>query len=169
MTRYIKIALVFFVALQGLVGGVGNLAGLSTTYNTVAGVLSMEGVPASVPRIFAVNAAPLIWIGVCWIFLLKLATGVTGAIGVWQLWWRRNASSEEFQAAKRWGLIACGFSILMLFGGFIVIGATVLFMWQTDTGQVAFEGATFFLLALGVVALFLNLPDAELGVDRSAA
>ena len=140
-------------------GGVGNLAGLPTTYDAVAAALSMEGVPASVPRVFAVDAAPIVWIGVCWIFLLKLATGVAGAIGVWQLWQSRNATAEEFQVAKRWALMACGFSILMLFGGFIVVGATIFFMWQTEVGQVAFEGATFFLVALGIVALFINVKD----------
>ena len=156
-TRYLKIALVFFVSLQGLVGGFGNLAGLDTTYGGVARVLSMEGVPSSVPRVFAFDAPIFIWIGACWILLLKLVTGVTGAIGVFQLFRYRNGSAEEFQAAKYWGLFACGASILMLFGGFIVIGTTMLFMWQTEAGQVAFEGATYFLVCLGVVALYVNM------------
>jgi predicted small integral membrane protein len=47
-TRYLKIALIFFVALQGLVGGFGNLASIDTTYAGVARVLSMDGVPSSV-------------------------------------------------------------------------------------------------------------------------
>ncbi len=156
-TRYLKIALIFFVALQGLVGGFGNLAGLDTTYGGVARVLSMEGVPSSTPRVFAFDAPVFIWVGVGWILLLKLLTGVTGAIGVFQLFRSRNGSAVEFQAAKYWGLFACGASILMLFGGFIVIGATMLFMWQTQAGQVAFEGATYFLVCLGVVALYVNM------------
>lgn len=160
VTRYLKIALIFFVALQGLVGGLGNLAGLDTTYVGVARVLSMEGVAAPVPRVFAFDAPIIIWVGAFWILLLKLLTGVTGAIGVFQLFRCRNGAAEEFQAAKYWGLFACGASILMLFGGFIVIGATMLFMWQTEAGQVAFEGATYFLVCLGVVALYVNMgPD----------
>ena len=159
MTRHLKIALIFFVALQGLVGGLGNLAGLETTYGGVSRVLSMEGVPSPVPRVFAFDAPIVIWLGVCWILLLKLLTGVTGAIGVLQLVRYRNGSAEEFQAAKYWGLFACGVSILMLFGGFIVTGATMLFMWQTPAGQVAFEGATYFLASLGIVALYVNMRD----------
>jgi predicted small integral membrane protein len=157
VTRYLKIALIFFVALQGLVGGFGNLASLDTTYAGVARVLSMEGVPSSVPRVFAFDAPVVIWVGACWILLLKLLTGVTGAFGVFQLFRYRNGSTEKFQSAKYWGLVACGASILMLFGGFIVIGATLLFMWQTQAGQVAFEGATYFLVCLGVVALYVNM------------
>jgi predicted small integral membrane protein len=159
MTRYIKIALIFFVALQGLVGGIGNLAGVSGTRDAVARVLAMEGVPEAVPRLFAVDAPVFIWFGVCWIFLLKLLTGVTGAIGTWQLWAHRNAPADEFQAAKRWGIAACGASILMLFGGFIVIGTTMLFMWWSPNGQLAFEGATYFLACIGIVALYVNMRD----------
>jgi hypothetical protein len=48
----------------------------------------------------------------------------------------------------------------MLFGGFIVIGATMLMMWQTQIGQVAFEGATYLLVCLGIVALYISMPDA---------
>jgi predicted small integral membrane protein len=91
--------------------------------------------------------------------MLKLFTGGAGAIGVWQLWRSRSASAEAFQAAKRWGLAACGASILMLFGGFIVIATTMLFMWQTPDGQVGFEGATYFLVCLGIVALYVNMSD----------
>lgn len=169
VTRYLKIALIFFVALQGLVGGFGNLAGLDTTYGGVARVLSMEGVPSSAPRVFAFDAPIFIWIGACWILLLKLVTGVTCAIGVFQLLRYRNGSAEEFQAAKYWGLVACGASILMLFGGFIVIGTTMLFMWQAEAGQVAFESATYLLVCLGVVALYVNMSDEQLGENRDAA
>ena len=169
VTRYLKIALILCVALQGLVGGLGNLAGLGTTYAGVARVLSMEGVPPMVPRVFAFDAPLFIWIGAFWILLLKLVTGVTGAIGVFQLFRYRYGSVEEFQSAKYWGLFACGASILMLFGGFIVIGATMLFMWQTEAGQVAFEGATYLLVCLGVVALYVNMRDERLGGDRGAA
>lgn len=159
MTRYIKIALIFFVALQGLVGGIANLANISATYDAVARVLAMEGVPASIPRLFASDTPILVWLGACWIFMLKLSTGGMGAVGVWQLWRSRRASAEEFQSAKRWGLVACGVSILMLFGGFIVIATTTLFMWQAPNGQVGFEGATYFLVCLGIVALYVNMSD----------
>ena len=160
MTRYLKIALIFFVALQGLVGGLGNLAGLDTTYAGVARVLSMDGVAASVPRVFAFDAPIFVWAGVGWIVLLKLLTGVTGAVGFFQLVRFHNGSAIEFHEAKYWGLFACGASILMLFGGFIVIGATMLMMWQTQIGQVAFEGATYLLVCLGIVALYISMPDA---------
>jgi len=101
--------------------------------------------------------------------LLKLVTGVTGAIGVFQLFRYRNGSAEEFQAAKYWSLVACGASILMLFGGFIVIGTTMLFMWQSEAGQAAFESATYLLICLGVVALYVNMRDEQLRGNRGAA
>jgi len=158
LARDVKILLILFVALQGLVGGLVNLAGLGNVYDTVARVLSMEGVPSSVPRVFASDAPIFIWLGVLWIALLKLITGVTGVMGVFQLLRFRNCSATEFQAAKYWGLLACGVSILMLFGGFVVIGTTMLFMWQTPAGQ-AFEGATYLLVCLGLVALYVNIKD----------
>ena len=164
-TRYLKIALIFFVALQGLVGGIGNIAGLDSTYASVAQVLSMDGVPSSMPRVFAFEAPTVIWFGTLWILLLKLATGVTGAYGAAQLFRHRNSSIEEFQSAKYWGLFACGASILMLFGGFIVIGTTMLFMWQTEAGQLAFEGATYLLVCLGVVVMYVNLRDEQVEED----
>lgn len=159
MTRHLKVSLIFFVALQGLVGGLGNVAGLQTTYSAVERVLSMEGVPSNFPRVFAFEAPAFIWVGVCWIVLLKLLTGVTGAIGVFQLLRHRSGSSEEFQRAKYWGLFACGASILMLFGGFVVIGTTMLFMWEAQAGQEAFEGATYLLVCLGIVAMYVNMRD----------
>jgi predicted small integral membrane protein len=128
----------------------------------------MEGVPSSIPRVFAFDAPIFIWIGAFWILLLKLVTGAAGAIGVFQLFRYRNGSAEEFQSAKYWGLFACGASILMLFGGFIVIGATMLFMWQTPAGQVGFEGATYFLVCLGVVAMYVNMRDEPREGDRGA-
>ncbi len=167
-TRHLKIALIFFVSLQGLVGGLGNLASLDTTYAAAARVLSMEGVQPSVPRVFAFDTPIVVWIGVFWILLLKLITGVTGAIGVFQLLQNRNGSADQFQTAKYWGLFACGASILMLFGGFIVIGTTLLFMWDTEAGQVAFEGATYLLICLGAVALYVNMRDEQRRGDGSA-
>lgn len=105
VTRYLKITLIFFVALQGLVGGLGNLASLgTTTYAAVAGVLSMQGVPSSVPHVFALNAPIFVWVGAFWILLLKLLTGVAGSLGTFQLLRHRNGSTEEFQRAKYWGL-----------------------------------------------------------------
>jgi predicted small integral membrane protein len=157
--RYLKIALIFFVSLQGLVGGIGNIAGLDSTYAAVAQVLSMDGVPSSIPRVFAFDAPIVIWIGTFWILLLKLVTGIAGAYGAVQLFQHRNGSAEEFQSAKYWAIFACGASILMLFGGFVVIGATMLFMWQSEAGQAAFEGATYYLVCLGIVALYVNLRD----------
>jgi hypothetical protein len=43
--------------------------------------------------------------------------GAAGFFGVFQLARHRNGSAGEFQAAKYWSLVACGVSILMLFGG----------------------------------------------------
>jgi predicted small integral membrane protein len=156
--RYLKMTLIFFVALQGLVGGMGNLASFNTgTYDAVASVLSMEGVPEAMPRVFAFDAPVFIWLGACWILVLKLVTGITGAYGAWRLFRARNDAAEAFHAAKYWGLVACGASIVMLFGGFIVIGTTMLFMWQTPMGLLAFEAATYLLACLGVIALFVNM------------
>lgn len=161
VTRYIKIALIFFVALQGLIGGFGNLAGIDVTYDSVAQVVSMEGVSSSVPRVFAFDAPIIVWFGALWILVLKLVTGATGTIGVVQLIRHRNDSADAFQTAKYWGLVACGASILMLFGGFIVVGTTILFMWQTSVGEAAFEGATYFLVSLGVVATYVHMRDEQ--------
>ncbi|MDJ0759970.1 MAG: DUF2165 family protein [Woeseiaceae bacterium] len=143
MIRTLKILFAAIVAFWGLVGVIGNLASLSVAYEYVEMVTGMsdvfeEGRPAPPWR----TASPVIvWAGVMLIVLGKLGAFVFCSIGAFRMLKVRTADTRAFAAAKKYAVFGCGLAVVMLFGGFTVVGETMYLMWVNPDGEHAAAGA----------------------------
>ncbi len=98
-------------------------------------------------------------------YLAIIAAETTAAViiwwGVWRLWRARRADAAGFRAAKAAAVAGVTLSMAIWLGGFLAIGGEWFAMWQSATWNGA-DSAGRFLLAGGIVLLFLNQPDPEL-------
>lgn len=159
--RYLKIALIVFVALWGILGGTANLGGYQAGYQQVADVLAREGTLGPTGPFLAFSHPAFIHLGLSTIWLGKLISGALCLLGAWRMWVARSASAETFDAAKTVALAGCGVAILMLFGSFVTIGGVYFFMWQSETGQLSQQFAWGYISSIGMVALFVNMTDTR--------
>ncbi len=158
--RYLKIVLVIFVGLQGLLYVAGNLANWDAGLGAVGYVLSMQGHEVYDARIFpAVTGS----IGVTLAYLLILTgeflVGALSLKGAWDLWRARAASAVAFDAAKTYAILGTGMAMVVWFGGFIVIGGALFQMWQTQVGAGSMDDALIFAATGGLVLLIVSRPD----------
>ena len=158
--RYLKIALIAFVGLWGILGGIGNLGGYDVGYQSVAGVLARNDTMGPTGPFVAFSNPAFIHLGLAAIWLGKLVCGALCFWGAGQMWSKRNASADVFNAAKTMGLLGCGVAMLMLFGAFVTIGGVYFFMWQSEAGQLSQQFAMGYIASIGMVALFVNMADA---------
>jgi predicted small integral membrane protein len=163
LNRHLKIDLAVFIALFCLFYATQNMVNLEGAYGAVSYVLSMEGHTAY-PAHFGppITGSGLVWMAVWAIIALEYAAGVFAAWGAWNLWAARSGSAGDFNAAKQYVTIAAGFALLVWFGFFSAIGGAYFQMWQTEVGKGSLEHALIFVCSIGIVTLFINLPDGEL-------
>jgi len=83
--------------------------------------------------------------------------GTLGAIGAAT---SMAAGTAEFQRSKDLALSGCAISILMLFGGFVVIAETWFELWRSDVlrGPVL-DSAFHYGGMIALIALFVGSPD----------
>lgn len=167
MARIIKIALIFSVGWWGLTGFMSNMLDFSHGWGQVKFVVSMAGEGAreapgvawrsvTSPAIIAILAT----LGFAFIYLSKFLTGVLCLYGSVRMFKARKADAATFDAAKEWGVLGCGISVVMLFLGFIVITGQYFAYWRVPyLGAVAIEYAFFYLLSLMSFLLYLQSPE----------
>lgn len=162
MIRVLKSVLLAFVAVFCLVYAAQNLANLEAGHGFVSAMTAMEGHAAYPARIGPSVTAPLFtWAMFLLIVVLELAAGACAAKGAFDLWRARGDSARAFDRAKRWGVLGCGLGLVIWFGIFSAIGGAYFQMWQTPMGAGVLENAFWFSAQLGIVLLFVNMPDAE--------
>lgn len=159
MLRITKILLTACVATWCLLGAFGNLSDWDGTLGAVRAAASMSTFEGGAASWRATSSPVVIWIGALMIMLSKLAAGILCSVGTLQMWRARAGDESGFAAAKRTALAGCGVAMVMLFGGFIVIGETWFEMWRSDvlrdlSLQTAFRyGGMITLIALFVGSL----------------
>ena len=160
MIRLIKVLLALSVALFCLVYGLQNLVNLEEAYGFVALMASMADHTAY-PDHFgpAVTWAPLIWLMLGIIVALEFLAGLLAAKGALDMWRKRNAYADEFNAAKKFAIAGAGVGVLIWFGIFSAIGGAYFQMWQTQAGNGALTGAFWYSMQCGVVLLIIALQD----------
>jgi predicted small integral membrane protein len=98
-------------------------------------------------------------------YLAIIATETAAAVVIWwgivRLLRARRAPAAVFRQAKNVAIAGVTLSLAIWLGGFLAIGGEWFAMWQSDTWNGA-ESAGRFLLAGGIVLLFLNQPDPDL-------
>ena len=158
--RYLKIALVAFVALMALLFAAQNVVNLGVAYQVTGSVVGMENhayYPDSLGP--AITSPFLIWLTVAVIILSEFTAGIVAAKGTWDLWAARRAPAGDFNAAKTFALLGCGIGVLIWFGLFAVIAGAYFQMWQTELGGQSLNGAFQYFMGCGLVFLIVNASD----------
>lgn len=160
MVRLLKSTLVFFIGLHALFYALQNIANLSNAHGALVYVMSGADHQAYPLTLFFKSDDPLIaWAALILVLLGEFAIAFFGIKGGWDLFSARNKSEEGFHAAKRAGIIAAGFALLVWFGFFMSFGAAFFQMWQTEIGTGSMEGAFMYAIASAVTMLFVCLTD----------
>ena len=160
MVRSIKAALVFFIGLHALFYALQNIANLEAAHGALVYVMSgadHEVYPATI--FFKLSGAIWAWLALAIVLVGEFLVAFFGFKGGWDLWQSRNASPEIFHSAKRSGVIAAGFALLVWFGFFMTFGAAFFQMWQTQIGTGSMEGAFMYAMASAITMLFVCLTD----------
>lgn len=158
--RYLKIVLVVFVALLGVMYAAQNVVNLDEAYTFVMSAVGMRDHTAY-PSAFgpALHSPVLVWAALAIIILAEFAAGLLAAKGAWDLWAARNASAATFNAAKTCAVLGCGGALVIWFGLFTVVGGAYFQMWQTALGGASLAGAFQCAAQAGIVLLFVNMTD----------
>lgn len=160
MIRYIKILMAASVALFCLFYALQNIWNLDAATWFVSYTTGMEG-HDKYPNHFgpAVTSSALHTVMLWIIILLEITAGLLAAKGTFDLFKARNASADEFNAAKTYAIAGCGVGILVWFGLFSAIAGTYFQIWQTEAGAGALANASMFSVQLGVLWLLISQKD----------
>lgn len=160
MIRYLKIALVTFVGLNGLIYFGANIANWEAARGAVGAVIAMGERPwypvALVPALTGTAAAS---IALIIILIGEFMVGALSLIGAANMFSAVGKPAEQFNQSKKFALLGCGMALVVWFGGFTVIGGALFQMWQTELGQASLGDAHKFLVGSGLVLLFVNMKD----------
>lgn len=158
--RYLKVALVFFVGLQAWLYFAANIANWDSGLSVIGYVLSMEGHEYYTVGLFPALTSP---VAHTLAFLIILAgeflAGALALKGTLDLWKARGDGAEAFNKAKNFAIAGCAMSMVVWFGGFIVIGGALFQMWQTEIGGGSFDGSFVYAVTAGLVLLIVDRPD----------
>ncbi len=160
MLRIAKIALMLSVCAWGLIAALHNFLNWGETVDAVAGAAAMVLIDGGAQSWQATSNPIVVWAGVLFIVLSKLATAGLCGYGAWQMWQVRNADAVSFDASKSAGLTGCAIAVLMLFGGFIVLGESWYEMWRAEAYLGPVLGGAFrYGVFIGVIGVFVAQPE----------
>jgi predicted small integral membrane protein len=160
MIRYIKIAMIASVSIFCLAYALQNIVNLESAHWFVSYTTSMEG-HEKYPSHFgpAITSPALHWVLLWIIIALEISAGLLAAKGAFDLFRARNASAEDFQSAKTYGIAGCGIGILVWFGLFSAVAGPYFQIWQTDAGNAALQGSFWYSAQLALVWLLVSQKD----------
>jgi predicted small integral membrane protein len=160
MLRLLKSVLVLFIGLHALFYALQNVANLEAAHGALVYVISGSDHEVYPSTFFFKVADPVFaWAALLLVLVGEFGTAFFGLKGGWDLFKSRDASAEEFHAAKRAGVIAAGLALLVWFGFFMTFGAAFFQMWQTQVGTGSMEGAFMYAMASVIAMLFVCLTD----------
>lgn len=160
MDRYIKIALATFAALFCLFYAIQNVMNLGSAewfVGTMTAMKDHEAYPNTFA--FAVTSPILVKMMLWVIIFLEFLAGLLAGKGAIDMFVRRNASRDEFNAAKTYVLAGTGLAVVVWFGIFGAFGGAFFQMWQVEAGANALREASLYGLQHGVVWLIIRADD----------
>ncbi|MFN3623699.1 MAG: DUF2165 family protein [Hyphomicrobium sp.] len=163
LVRAAKVLLVLMIGLFSLLVGVDNIVDYGTNYAFVQHVMSMDTVFPSTTLTWRAITSPVLYhLGYALIIAAELLAGVLSIAGARRLWLARFSPAREFNAAKDVAIAGLVTGFALWFFGFLTIGGEWFQMWQSQTwnGQ---QAAFRFIVSIGLVLIFLNQKDDELG------
>jgi len=160
MLRLTKIVLVVTVALWGYVGALQNVIGWSGTLAAVQAATSMVTFDGGAGSWQATANPAVAWAGALFILLSKLTAAGLCTGGALRMWRTRESEAWVFARAKEFALAGCGVAVIMLFGGFIVVGESWYELWRSETmrGPVL-DSAFRYAGMISLIALFVGTQD----------
>ena len=163
IVRLSKALLVALIGSFALLVGVDNVIDYGANFAFVQHVMSMDTVfPDNELKWRSVAQPVLQHAAYALIIGLELLTGILCLTGALRLWAARKAPALQFNRAKAIAVagLVCGLGLW--FFGFIVVGGEWFDMWQSAkwNGQ---QAAFRFIACLGLVLIFLNQRDEEIG------
>ena len=155
--RTSKILLVVAVVFWGFVGAFFNVLHWDGTIGAVGAATSMVTWEGGAESWQATSSVVVIWAGALFITISKVTASLLCAVGAGKMWTARRSSTANFASAKKIALSGCGLAMLMLFGGFIVIGESWFELWRSDAmrGPVL-ESAFRYGAMITLIALFVG-------------
>lgn len=163
IVRVSKALLVGLIGVFSLLVGVDNIVDYGANYEFVEHVMAMDTVfPDSTLTWRAITNDTLNHLAYALIIAVEILTGLLCVVGALRLWQVRADSAARFNAAKGVAVAGLVCGIALWFFGFLTIGGEWFQMWQSKTwnGQ---EAAFRFVACIGLVLIFLNQRDDELG------
>jgi predicted small integral membrane protein len=160
MLRFTKITLIGTVALWGFIGATHNILDWGGTLGAVTAATSMSTFEGGAESWQATSNSVVVWLGALFIMLSKVTAAAFCAVGAGRMWSARGADAGTFNAAKELALAGCAIAVIMLFGGFIVIGESWFELWRSDVlrGPVL-DGAFRYAGLIALIALFVAAKD----------
>lgn len=156
--RALKILLVLFIGLHGLIYALQNLANLDQAHAAIGYVLSNEGHELYPNSMFFAVTHPMIhWVALWIVILGEFAIGYFGFKGAWDMFVARGDSAERFHAAKANGVIAAALALVVWFGFFMTFGAAFFQMWQTAAGSGSMQGSFMYAMASAITMIFVSI------------
>jgi predicted small integral membrane protein len=159
--RAAKTTLVFAVALFYSLIVFNNITDYNSNYQFIRHVLMMDSTfPNNHGMWRAANSPAVHTVFYVTIIAWESLTMLLCWWGAGRLARALRATAVVFNQAKRVAIIALTISLLMWLVAFLTIGAEWFLMWQSKTwnGQ---EAAFRMFTVVGIVLLFLALPDAD--------
>jgi predicted small integral membrane protein len=160
MLRMTKVLMVVCVTLWCLLGAAEHILDWGGTMGAVGSAASMSTFDGGAESWKATSNPIVIWMGALMIMLSKLAAGILCSMGALKMWRARASESAVFSAAKSSALAGCAIAMIMLFGGFIVIGETWFEMWRSDVlRDLSLQSAFRYGGMITLIALFVASRD----------
>ena len=128
-----KILLIITVAVWGFISAFQNMANWDGTISAVLLTTSMTTFDGGETSFQATYYPIIIWTGALFILFSKLATGILCSIGALRMWRAQSIDIASFESAKQIALTGCAISMLMLFGGFIVVAEGLFELWRSES------------------------------------
>ncbi|KAF1021810.1 MAG: hypothetical protein GAK37_03426 [Pseudomonas sp.] len=160
-TRYAKIILTLALAAFATLVTFSNITDYGSNFAFVKHVLSMDTTFPGNAAMYRDITTPWMWHAAYW--LIIAGEGLTAVLlirGALALWCKRNASSDDFNRAKKSAIAGLTVGFVVWFFGFMVIGGEWFLMWQSHQWNGQDAAFKFYMAILGVL-IFLNQADAE--------
>lgn len=160
MLKQSKSIMIFTVALWGFVGAFHNMIDWSGTIGAVGAATSMATIPGGSESWQATSNLLVIWLGALFIVGCKLLTGTLCAIGAVRMWRAQRTEVTTYNSAKELALTGCAIAIIMLFGGFIVIGESWFELWRSESMlEPVLQSAFRYAGMISLIAIFVASND----------
>ncbi|HEY5644946.1 MAG TPA: DUF2165 family protein [Pseudomonadales bacterium] len=159
MYRMVKVGLMATAALWAICSGLYNVTNWSESLIYVEAVTSMSLFEGGADSWQATSNPVIVWLGILFIFLAKVAAAGLCSIATWRMWQARN-DTAAFASARKIGMAGCGIAVIMLFGGFIAIAENFFDLWRaTDVGGAVLAGAYRYGGVMALIAIMVGATD----------